>query len=200
MGMSGSTPVEIERKFLVDRTQFKAAHPGLAGHAIQQGYWKPERLPFFFGKMVEALADQETPEALQPVQELGPEGLEMRVRQDGDRHLVTFKSRQSLPTGGVWEFEFPLANEVAQSFLEQTDVRLSKIRYEVELGENLVLEVDLFEGLNGLTMAEVEIPSLDTPLPPLPAWVGEEVTGNPVYFNRRLAEDGLPAALKAFKR
>ena len=58
------------------------------------------------------------------------------------------------------------------------------------LGQGLTLEVDVFEHLDGLVLAEVEIPSLDTVLPDLPSWVGEEVTGQPAYFNRSLAERG----------
>jgi len=51
---------------------------------------------------------------------------------------------------------------------------------------DLTLEVDVFEGLD-LVLAEVEIPSSDTPLPPLPEWVGEEVTGQTMYMNRTLS-------------
>ncbi len=191
--MANATPVEIERKFLVDRQAFFQAQPEAKGQAISQGYWAPERLPFFFTEMVSALRSVGKTGHLAALEAGGPEQLEMRVRQKGERYWVTFKSREQLPTGGVAEYEEELDANLAGSFLDQVDFLLSKTRYELPLGQNLVLEVDVFDHLDGLVMAEVEIPALDTVLPDLPAWVGEEVTGNPAYFNRTLAERGRQA-------
>ena len=188
--MANATPVEIERKFLVDREAFAHAHPQSKGQAILQGYWAPERLPFFFTEMVSALRSIDKTRFVEALEAAGPEQLEMRVRQKGERFWVTFKSRQPLPTGGVAEYEEELDVNLAGSFLDQVDFLLSKTRHELPLGQGLTLEVDVFEHLDGLVLAEVEIPSLDTVLPDLPSWVGEEVTGQPAYFNRSLAERG----------
>jgi CYTH domain-containing protein len=38
----------------------------------------------------------------------------------------------------------------------------------------------------GLILAEVELPTADHPVA-LPSWLGEEVTGNPAYYNSTLA-------------
>ena len=64
---------------------------------------------------------------------------------------------------------------------------IEKHRHLVPLENDLLIEVDVFHRL-GLILAEIEIPSLDTVLPSLPEWMGEEVTGQPQYLNRYLAE------------
>ena len=47
-------------------------------------------------------------------------------------------------------------------------------------------EIDEFVGRNtGLVLAEIELKSPDEPLN-LPEWAGEEVTGNPKYYNVNL--------------
>jgi adenylate cyclase len=53
--------------------------------------------------------------------------------------------------------------------------------------------VDVFEGrLAGLVLAEIEFPSqAESRRFQPPAWLGEEVTGDDRYSNRRLAEAGL---------
>lgn len=191
--MSQPTPVEIERKFLVDRAAFLDAQPNAKAHAISQGYWSPQHLPFFFNEMIKALQSLHQTTHTSVLAEEGPQKLEMRLRQKNSAFYVTFKSRQALPTGGVAEYEELLPPELAEVFLDQVDYLLSKTRYEVPLGQGLTLEVDLFNDLGGLALAEVEIPSLDTPLPELPDWVGPEVTGQTAYLNRTLAEQGLTA-------
>jgi adenylate cyclase len=63
---------------------------------------------------------------------------------------------------------------------------IEKVRCEVEYG-GLCWEVDEFLGQNrGLLLAEVELTAADQPFE-RPAWVGEEVTHDPRYFNSQLA-------------
>jgi adenylate cyclase len=62
---------------------------------------------------------------------------------------------------------------------------IEKDRYRVEEG-GVVWEVDEFLGENrGLIIAEVELESEGQPFTK-PEWVGEEVTGDPRYFNSNL--------------
>ena len=62
---------------------------------------------------------------------------------------------------------------------------IEKTRYRIE-HDGLTWEVDVFEGENaGLVVAEVELPSADTPVD-IPAWAGDEVTGDPRYYNANL--------------
>ena len=67
--------------------------------------------------------------------------------------------------------------------------RVCKTRYYIPYASYL-WEVDVFhEELEGLVIAEVELPSLDAQ-PSLPSWVGEEVTGDIRYYNSALARVG----------
>ena len=117
---------------------------------------------------------------------LRPEGT-VRVRLKGDRGFLTVKG---ITTGGTTrdEWEYPIPAEDAVQMLERVTegVVIAKTRYEVPFGGK-VWEVDRFEGpLSWLTLAEVEL-SDPSEQPELPPFVGEEVTGNPRYYNSSLA-------------
>jgi adenylate cyclase len=57
---------------------------------------------------------------------------------------------------------------------------LAKTRYFVSYGP-LTWQIDVYKGiLAGVILAEVELLS-EIVEPPIPAWVGREVTGNPDY-------------------
>lgn len=184
--MGNNTNVEIERKFLVNKEQFLAANlPAHQADVICQGYWSADNLPAFFKNMLAMLNGRIPQEEYNTIYNMGPKGLEMRVRQRNDDYFVTFKSRHNIEGGGVMEFEYPLEHEPAAFLLTATDYRLSKVRHCLPLGE-FVLEVDVFDDME-LVLAEVEIPSMGTSLPALPSWVGEEVTGQHEYMNRTLS-------------
>ncbi|MBV9661948.1 MAG: hypothetical protein JO337_12400 [Acidimicrobiales bacterium] len=64
---------------------------------------------------------------------------------------------------------------------------IRKTRYLVPLGGRH-FEVDVYSGRHeGLVIAEVELDSPDDPVD-LPAWVVEEVTGDPRWTNAALSE------------
>ena len=57
----------------------------------------------------------------------------------------------------------------------------------LKLAFELCWEIDVFHGDNdGLTVAEIELPSETTPFEK-PAWLGEEVTGDSRYYNSALS-------------
>jgi CYTH domain-containing protein len=88
-------------------------------------------------------------------------------------------------TRSEYEYEIPLAD--ANEMLDRLCVRplIEKTRYRVS-HEDLVWEIDEFEGDNrGLIIAEVELKD-ETQSVPLPGWIGQEVTGDPRYFNANL--------------
>ena len=67
---------------------------------------------------------------------------------------------------------------------------IRKTRYLVPHQSHL-FEVDVFSGkLQGLVIAEVELSADDEQLD-LPIWIGEEVTGDPRFYNSDLANNGL---------
>ena len=108
----------------------------------------------------------------------------VRVRTMGDEAALTVKG---ITVGATrLEFEYAIPLEDARQLLELCEQPLvEKTRYKVAFG-GLVWEIDEFHGANaGLTVAECELASEDQRID-RPAWVGEEVTGDPRYFNSNL--------------
>jgi CYTH domain-containing protein len=108
----------------------------------------------------------------------------VRVRTAGDNAYLTIKG---IAVGASrLEFEYGIPFEDAKELLNLCEMPLiEKNRYRVEEG-GVVWEIDEFLGENlGLIIAEVELESEDQTLTK-PDWVGEEVTGDPRYFNANL--------------
>ncbi len=113
----------------------------------------------------------------------------VRVRIKGDKGFLTIKgaSNASGTTRFEWETEISLAEATNLIDLCE-DVILEKIRFEVPLGSKL-FEVDEFLGENrGLVIAEVELNHEDEVFEK-PKWLGEEVTGQPEYYNSQLSKN-----------
>lgn len=108
----------------------------------------------------------------------------VRVRTMGEAAAITVKGITVGATRLEFEYEVPRAD--AEQMLELCEQPIiEKTRYRIESG-GLVWEVDEFHGVNqGLTVAECELDSEDQ-LVAKPDWVGEEVTGDPRYFNSNL--------------
>jgi adenylate cyclase len=109
----------------------------------------------------------------------------VRVRQAGMKAFLTVKGEGGLARA-EFEYEIPLAH--AQAMLSELcdPPLIEKIRHEVHFA-GLLWQIDVFEGEHaGLVLAEIELTSPDQPLE-LPPWLGEEVTGDPRYFNANLA-------------
>jgi adenylate cyclase len=108
----------------------------------------------------------------------------VRARTMGTRAALTIKG---VTTGATrLEFEYDIPFDDANELLELCEQPLiEKTRYKIPVG-NLVWEVDEFHGVNdGLIVAECELESEDQAVDK-PDWVGEEVTGDPRYFNSNL--------------
>lgn len=148
--------IEIERKFLVRSDEWR---DGAVGTHLQQGYLTtdPERT--------------------------------VRVRVKGDdtngyRARLTIKGKTQGASRAEFEYDIPvddarvLLNLCLPPLIEKT-------RYTVDHG-GYTWEIDVFAGVNaGLILAEVELTSEDEQ-PPLPAWIGEEVTSDRAYYNANL--------------
>lgn len=109
----------------------------------------------------------------------------VRVRTVGDKAFLTIKGITVGATRAEYEYEIPFAdcNALLDNLAEKP--LIEKKRYKIKQGE-FVWEIDEFFGDNkGLTVAEVELTSEDQAFPK-PEWVGEEVTGDPRYFNSNL--------------
>jgi adenylate cyclase len=94
------------------------------------------------------------------------------------------------------EFEYPVPVADAEAMLALSPLAvLAKTRWEVEHAGH-AWTVDEFHGpasLRGLVLAEIELAS-EAVEPPLPDWLGAEVTDDPRFTNAALAAALTPAA------
>ena len=109
----------------------------------------------------------------------------VRVRIIDDNGYLTVKSISRGAVRVEYEYEIPGAEAEAMLFDLCEKPLIEKMRYKIEFN-GLVWEADEFLGENqGLLVAEVELESEDQSFVK-PEWVGEEVTGDPKYFNANL--------------
>ncbi len=135
----------------------------------------------------------------------------VRVRQEGDSFVLTYKGRGFLARE---EHNLPLTGEAFHHLLAKADGRIiQKERYFIPLDsqqntaapnstgssqapDGLTIELDRFQGsLAPLILAEVEFPSEEaarafTP----PDWFGQDVTFDGHYHNSTLSQYGLPSS------
>ncbi|MCK4743758.1 MAG: CYTH domain-containing protein [Sulfuriflexus sp.] len=146
--------IEIERKFLLlDETWREQAD---AGNTMRQGY--------FAG-----------PEASKRLASI-------RIRVDNEHAFLNIKSYEL----GIsrQEYEYPIDRHDAEKMLETLCERplVEKTRYKVVVG-NHTWEIDVFAGKNeGLIVAEIELQDENESFHK-PAWLGEEVSDDPRYYN-----------------
>ena len=152
-----------------------------AGHEIERKF------------LVSAIPDNPGPgtHIVQGYLPLTSEGTELRVRRKGDETVLTVKRGRGLDRT---EQEVAISAEVFETLWPLTeDHRIEKTRYELPHGE-ATIELDEFGGqLEGLLVAEVEFDSLQASEAFDEAeWLGRDVTDDPAYANRTLAERGRP--------
>lgn len=110
----------------------------------------------------------------------------VRVRLRGDKGYLTVKSRNKGISRDEWEYEIPAADAAEMLDRLCDGPVLSKTRYIVAT-ESGNWEIDEFHGrLEGLVVAEIELPAADTPIA-LPSFIGREVSDDPQYYNSNLA-------------
>ncbi|MGA7982630.1 MAG: CYTH domain-containing protein [Chromatiaceae bacterium] len=112
----------------------------------------------------------------------------VRVRVKGGDAYLTIKGAGLGITRSEYEYPIPVVD--AQAMLRELAVfpPIDKVRYKVRAGSHL-WDLDLFAGENeGLVMAEVELSAEDEVFE-RPDWLGDEVSGDPRYFNVNLARN-----------
>jgi adenylate cyclase len=110
----------------------------------------------------------------------------VRVRTKGEEAWITVKFGTD-PLDRV-EFEYLIPLVDAKKMLSEFCVLpvIQKRRHYVPTDEGLVWEIDEFlNELQGLVLAEIELPSADTPVQTAD-WLGVEVTGDTAYLNMNL--------------
>jgi adenylate cyclase len=147
---------------------------------------------FLVGRTPADLDTHQSAEIEQGYLAITDEGVEVRIRRYGGRASLTIKS------GGErarLEEEVEIDERRFKALWPLTEGRrIQKTRYRIPAPDGFTIELDVYHGqLAGLITAEVEFDSPDaaTAFTPL-EWLGQEVTDDPRYKNKRLATEGLP--------
>ena len=107
----------------------------------------------------------------------------VRIRIRNTEAFITVKGKTSGDTREEFEYNIPL--EDAEKMMHLCiGTPLKKERYVVEF-KGFIWEVDRFLNCDSPTVAEIELRSSAQSYP-IPPFVGEEVTGNPKYYNSNL--------------
>lgn len=115
----------------------------------------------------------------------------VRVRLRDGKGTITIKGETRLDTRDEYEYAIPAAD--AQMLLDTICIKpiIEKVRFLVEYQGNK-WEVDQFRGsLEGLVIAEIEIPSSDYKYD-VPPFVGRNVTNDARYYNSNLISGIIP--------
>ena len=115
----------------------------------------------------------------------------VRVRLAEDKAWLTVKGGTDVLNR--LEFEYPIPLDDARTMIDSLcdNKVIDKVRHRIQQG-SLTWEVDVFSGANaGLVIAELELPSADTPFEH-PPWLGKEVSDDRRYLNARLLNDPWP--------
>ncbi len=107
----------------------------------------------------------------------------IRVRIKGEKAFLTVKGAADNNGFSRLEFEYPIPVSDAREMIRMSPFPvIDKVRNYVPCAGH-VFEVDVFSGLNeGLILAELELQDEKEEYVK-PDWLGEEVTGNPEYYN-----------------
>lgn len=107
----------------------------------------------------------------------------VRIRISDNQGFITIKGISSGDFRHEYEYEIPVAD--AEELLSMcTPPIIDKVRWIVPFG-GFKWEVDEFSSPRKITMAEIELPHSDTSYP-LPSFLGDNVTGDPRYYNSNL--------------
>ena len=115
----------------------------------------------------------------------------VRIRKENEDYVLTYKGSGLLSRS---EYNLPLNEESFNHLIKKCDgIIISKSRYKIPLKNNLIAELDLFNGdLDSLILVEVEFNSVeeaDNFIPP--EWFGEDVTTDGRYHNSYISKYGL---------
>ena len=109
----------------------------------------------------------------------------VRVRMAEDKAFLTIKGLTVGATRAEYEYEIPFDEGKAMLDALAEKPLIEKKRCKIPAGD-LMWKIDEFLGDNaGLVAAEVELKSEDQAFE-RPVWLGDEVTGDPRYYNANL--------------
>ena len=146
---------EIERKFLLANDRWREQAD--AGITVRQGY------------LTDSSSGSEQKSSI-------------RIRIAGEQANLNIKSATLGITRQEYEYPIPLADAHALLDSLADGPLIEKTRYHVQHGAH-TWEIDVFTGDNqGLVVAEIELGAEDEAYE-RPAWLGEEVSDDPRYYN-----------------
>lgn len=184
---------EIERKFLLKNDNWKKLVSSV--FKIEQYYVDLNKVKFYFNKNLLTIRSSIINVRIK-LKKIEIDALKnnierdkkvLRIRKLDDKYILTIKIDTGFKGKNI---------EVERTFSKLEYVFLKRLSTKgIEKTRNIVkvdkykFEIDEFNGNNAtLVMAEVEVLDISEPKI-LPEWIGEEVTGNPLYFNDTLAEN-----------
>lgn len=118
----------------------------------------------------------------------------LRVRlMDGERAALTLKIGTGMISRDEFEYAIPVT-DAREMIAAAVGIVLEKTRYKVD-HKGFTWEIDVYHGTYaGLVVAEVEMED-EEQQPALPAWIGQEVTGDRRYSNQVMASEDLSLEL-----
>ena len=113
----------------------------------------------------------------------------VRIRIKDETAFLTVKGKNNEAGLSRFEWEKEIDKTEAEALLKLCEPgMIDKTRFLVKAGKH-IFEVDEFYGENdGLIVAEVELET-ESETFEKPDWLGQEVTGEPKYYNSRLSKN-----------
>ena len=113
----------------------------------------------------------------------------VRVRIKDDSGFLTIKGKSDDTGTTRFEWEKEISREEAEALLKLCEPGvISKVRFLVKAGQHTFEIDEFFEDNQGLLLAEIELQSATEDFNK-PDWLGEEVTGDPRYYNSQLSKN-----------
>lgn len=115
----------------------------------------------------------------------------VRVRIQDNEAFINIKGETIGDTRAEFEYAIPVTDACILISTICDSPIIEKSRYIVEYNGN-TWEIDVFKGhLEGLIVAEIEIPSSDYNYD-VPSFIGKNVTGDCRYYNANLVSGSIP--------
>ena len=117
----------------------------------------------------------------------------LRIRKYDENYFLTYKFKlDNTSINACTEYELPITEKAYNNLLAKVDGKMvNKVRYEINIQNNLIAELDIFENeLKGLKIVEVEFSSEEEAknFNP-PDWFGKDVTKDKKYRNSSLSRN-----------
>lgn len=159
---------EIERKWLIDISKLLKSLEDYPNKRLVAGYFR------------------------------GENNEKIRIRQEGDKYFKVIKGER-IDGGMVRDIglgDIEITKEEFERLWPLTEgKRLSKTRYYIPMGDNLVAELDVYDDFKnaGFYTIEVEFQTTEDGKKFIPPeWFGREVTSQEEYSSRNLSSKGIP--------